>query len=86
MSLLALTPKDLALQQQLVNGARHAVSPTFMQVAKDALEEVSEKKFRFYKRVCDDPDISARPFERLLEWYVSSRMGVRGASKRPKKR
>lgn len=78
--------EDIALQQQLVNGARHAVSATFMQVAKDALEEVSERKFRFYKRVCDDPDISARLFERLLEWYVSSRMGGRSTSKRPRKR
>jgi type I restriction enzyme R subunit len=65
--------EDEALQQQLKNGARHAVATTFRQVAEDAFEDVIEKNFSFYKKVRNDEEVSKEFFDRLLEWYLQTK-------------
>ncbi len=59
--------EDEALQQQLKNGARHAVEATFRQVAEDAFEDLVSDSFKFYKKVSDDPEVSKEFFARLFE-------------------
>ena len=65
--------EDEALQQQLKNGARHAVSATFRQVAEDALEDLINENFKFYKKVSDDEEVSKEFFDRLFEWYLQTK-------------
>ena len=65
--------EDEALQQQLRNGARHAVEATFRQVAEDAFEDLMNENFKFYKKVSDDPEVSKEFFARLFEWYLDGR-------------
>ena len=65
--------EDEALQQQLKNGAKHAVEATFRQVAEDAFEDLVNDNFKFYKKVSDDPEVSKEFFSRLLEWYLDGR-------------
>jgi len=65
--------EDEALQQQLKNGARHAVEATFQQVARDAFEDLINDNFKFYKKVSDDQDVSKEFFARLFEWYLAGR-------------
>jgi len=62
--------EDEALQQQLKNGAKHAVEATFWQVAEDALEDLVNDNFKFYKKVSDDPEFSKAFFSRLFDWYL----------------
>ncbi len=68
--------EDEALQQQLKNGARHAVEATFRQVAEDAFEDLMNENFKFYKKVSDDPEVSKEFFARLFEWYLAGRKNV----------
>lgn len=65
--------EDEALQQQLKNGAKHAVEATFRQVAEDAFEDLVNDNFKFYKKVSDDPEVSKEFFTRLFEWYLNGR-------------
>jgi len=65
--------EDEALQQQLKNGAKHAVEATFRQVAEDAFEDLVNDNFKFYKKVSDDPEVSKEFFTRLFEWYLDGR-------------
>jgi len=65
--------EDEALQQQLKNGAKHAVEATFQQVAEDAFEDLVNDNFKFYKKVSDDPEVSKEFFTRLFEWYLDGR-------------
>ncbi len=65
--------EDEALQQQLKNGARHAVAATFRQVAEDALEDLINENFKFYKKVSDDEEVSKEFFDRLFEWYLQTK-------------
>jgi type I restriction enzyme R subunit len=65
--------EDEALQQQLKNGARHAVAATFRQVAEDAFEDLINENFKFYKKVRNDEEVSNEFFERLFEWYLQSK-------------
>ena len=65
--------EDEALQQQLKNGARHAVKATFQQVARDAFEDLVNDNFKFYQKVSDDEEVSKEFFARLFEWYVDGR-------------
>ena len=65
--------EDEALQQQLKNGARHAVQATFQQVARDAFEDLVNDNFKFYQKVSDDEEVSKEFFSRLFEWYVDGR-------------
>ena len=58
--------EDEALQQQLKNGARHAVPTTFRQVAEDAFEDLIKENFKFYKKVSDDEDVPKKFSEKLL--------------------
>ena len=63
--------EDEALQQQLKNGAPHAVAATFRQVAEDAFEDLVNDNFKFYKKVSDDEEVSKEFFARLFEWYLN---------------
>ena len=65
--------EDEMLQQQLKNGSRHAVKATFMQVAKDAFEDLVDTDYKFYKKVTDDEEVSKELLSRLFEWYVEGR-------------
>lgn len=65
--------EDEALQQQLKNGAKHAVEATFRQVAEDAFEDLVNDNFKFYKKVSDDPEVSKEFFARLFDWYLDGR-------------
>jgi type I restriction enzyme R subunit len=65
--------EDEALQQQLKNGARHAVAATFRQVAEDAFQDLINENFKFYKKVSDDEEVSKEFFERLFEWYLQTK-------------
>ena len=65
--------EDEALQQQLNNGAPHALKATFDQVAKDAFEDLINENFKFYKKVTDDDDVSKEFFSRMFDWYVQGR-------------
>ena len=65
--------EDEMLQQQLKNGSRHAVKATFMQVAKDAFEDLVDTDYKFYKKVTDDEEVSKELLSRLFEWYVAGR-------------
>jgi type I restriction enzyme R subunit len=65
--------EDEALQQQLKNGARHAVAATFRQVAEDAFEDLINENFKFYKKVRNDEEVSKEFFDRLFEWYLQSK-------------
>jgi len=65
--------EDESLQQQLKNGARHAVEATFQQVARDAFEDLINENFKFYKKVSDDKEVSQEFFAKLFEWYLSTR-------------
>jgi type I restriction enzyme R subunit len=65
--------EDEALQQQLMNGSKHAVEATFQQVAKDAFEDLVNDNFKFYKKVSEDDEVSKEFFSRLFEWYVEGR-------------
>jgi len=62
--------EDEALQQQLKNGARHAVEATFQQVARDAFEDLVNENWKFYKKVSDDDEVSKEFFARLFDWYL----------------
>jgi type I restriction enzyme R subunit len=63
--------EDESLQQQLKNGAPHAVAATFRQVAEDAFEDLVNDNFKFYKKVSDDEEVSKEFFARLFEWYLN---------------
>jgi type I restriction enzyme R subunit len=65
--------EDDSLRQQLKNGSRHAVEATFQQVAKDALEDLVNDNYKFYKKVSDDPEMSKEFFARMFDWYVAGR-------------
>ena len=65
--------EDEALQQQLKNGAPHAVAATFRQVAEDAFQDLVNDNFKFYKKVSDDEEVSKEFFARLFEWYIDGR-------------
>jgi type I restriction enzyme R subunit len=65
--------EDEMLKQQLKNGSRHAVKATFMQVAKDAFEDLVDTDYKFYKKVTDDDEVSKELLSRLFEWYVDGR-------------
>jgi len=69
--------EDEALQQQLKNGAKHAVEATFRQVAEDAFEDLVNDNFKFYQKVSDDPEVSKEFFTRLFEWYLDGRKQTR---------
>ena len=62
--------EDEALQQQLKNGAKHAVEATFRQVTEDAVEDLVNDNFKFYKKVSDHPEVSKEFCTRLFEWYL----------------
>ena len=64
---------DVALQQQLKNAAKTAVEATFRQVADDALQELVNDNFKFYKKVSEDDEVSKEFFARLFEWYIGGR-------------
>ena len=64
---------DEALQQQLKNSSPHAKGAMFQQVAKDALEDLVDINYKFYKKVSEDNEVSKEFFARLYEWYVDGR-------------
>lgn len=70
--------EDEALQQQLKRGSPHAVKATFQQVAKEALEDLVNDNFKFYKKVSEDEEVAKEFFARLFDWYVEGRKQVTG--------
>jgi type I restriction enzyme R subunit len=65
--------EDEALQQQLKNGARHAVAATFRQVAEDAFQDLINENYKFYQKVNDDEEVSKEFFDRLFDWYMQKK-------------
>ena len=39
-------------------------------MAEDALEDLVNDNFKFYKKVSDDPEFSKAFFSRLFDWYL----------------
>jgi len=71
--------EDEALQQQLKNGAKHAVEATFRQVAEDTFQDLVNDNFKFYKKVSEDDEVSKEFFARLFEWHIEG-------ARRPRRR
>ena len=67
---------DESLQQQLKNSSPHAKGAMFEQVAKDALEDLVDINYKFYKKVSEDYEVSKEFFARMFEWYLNSRTGL----------
>ena len=51
-----------------------AITATFRQVAEDALEDVINENFKFYKKVSDDEEVYKEFFDRLFEWYLQTKV------------
>jgi type I restriction enzyme R subunit len=67
--------EDDALRQQLANGSPDGVQATFRQVAEEAFADIIDENFGFYKKVSEDPEVSAEFFGRLFDWFLERRRG-----------
>jgi type I restriction enzyme R subunit len=65
--------QDQNLKAALRNGAKPAIKDTFRVVAQDALEDVCNQNFRFYKKLKEDEEVAEEFFSRLFDWFIESR-------------
>lgn len=61
--------EDEGLKNQISNGSPDAVRASFETVASDALQDLMDEHWKFYKKVNDDEEVSKVLFDRLFDWY-----------------